>query len=238
MVMDDDLQLRLKNSSAWQGKDRWKWSVWIEAKQESIEQIDRVEYVLHPTFPNPVRVVTNRASNFRLESKGWGEFMIHANVITKRGRTVRLNHWLKLSGAESVDEGQGQQKEKPSVFLAYSKADYPLAAELLRFLEARGLEVLSENQLRADEPIEYAVRSLIGRADAVLALIAKEPSTWVLNEISEAEKQQIPILPMLLGKDTLLPMSIANRQALRIENPHDSREAQKVIEAELSKLNL
>jgi hypothetical protein len=238
MVMDDDLQLRLKHSSAWQGKDRWKWSVWIEAKQESIEQIDRVEYVLHPTFPNPVRVVTNHASNFRLESKGWGEFMIHANVITKRGRTVRLNHWLKLSGGESVDEGQGQQKEKPSVFLAYSKADYPLAAELLRFLEARGLEVLSENQLRADEPIEYAVRSLIGRADAVLALIATEPSTWVLNEISEAEKQQIPILPMLLGKDTLLPMSIANRQALRIENPHDSQEAQKVIEAELSKLNL
>jgi len=236
--MDDDLQLKLKHSSAWQGKDRWKWSVWVEGKHESIEQIDRVEYILHPTFPNPVRLITNRSSNFKLESKGWGEFMIHANVITKSGRTLRLNHWLKLSGSESVDTRQSRQKEKPSVFLAYSKADYPLAAELSRFLEGRGLEVLSENQLKPDEPIKSAMRSLIGRADAVLALIAQEPSTWVLAEISEAEKQQIPILPMLLGKGTLLPTSIANRQVLRIENPEDSREAQNVIEAELSKLNL
>jgi hypothetical protein len=124
------------------------------------------------------------------------------------------------------------------VFLAYSKADYPLAAELSRFLETRGLEVLSESQLKSDEPIMPAVRSLISRADAVLALIAQEPSSWVLNEISEAEKQQIPIVPLLLGKDTLLPTSIASRQVLRVENPHDSREAQSVIETELSKLNL
>jgi transcription initiation factor IIF auxiliary subunit len=238
MDMDDDLQLRLKNSSAWQGKDRWKWSVWVDGKQESIEEIDRVEYILHPTFPDPVRLVTNRASNFKLESKGWGEFMIHANVLTKSGRTLRLNHWLKLSGGESLDERQSEKKEKPSVFLAYSKADYPLAAELSRFLETRGLEVLSESQLKSDEPIMPAVRSLISRADAVLALIAQEPSSWVLNEISEAEKQQIPIVPLLLGKDTLLPTSIASRQVLRVENPHDSREAQSVIETELSKLNL
>jgi hypothetical protein len=238
MAMDDDLQLRLKNSSVWQGKDRWKWSVWVDGKQESIEQVDRVEYILHPTFPDPVRLVTDRASNFKLNSKGWGEFMIHANVVTKTGRTLRLNHWLKLSGGESVGERQIRGTEKPSVFLAYSKADYPLAAELSRFLEARGLEVLSENQLKPDEPIMSAVRSLIGSADAVLALIAQEPSSWVLNEIFEAEKQQIPILPMLLGKNARLPTSIANRQALQIDNPNDSREAEKAIEVELSKLNL
>lgn len=236
--MDDKLQLRLKNSSAWQGKDRWKWSVWVEGKQESLEQIEHVEYILHPTFPEPERLITNRASKFKLESKGWGEFMIHANIITKTGRTLRLNHWLKLSDGESGDEGQGVQTEKPSVFLSYSKADYPLAAELSRFLEARGLQVLSENQVKPDEPIHSAVRSLIGRADVVLALIAQEPSSWVLAEIAEAEKQQIPILPMLLGKNTLLPLSIASKQALRIENPSDSAEAEKVIEAELSKLDL
>jgi hypothetical protein len=238
MAMDDDLQLRLKNSSVWQGTDRWKWSVWVDGKQESIEQVDRVEYILHPTFPDPVRLVTDRASNFKLNSKGWGEFMIHANVVTKTGRTLRLNHWLKLSGGKSLGERESRQTEKPSVFLAYSKVDYPLAAELSRFLEARGLEVLSENQLKPDEPIMSAVRSLIGRADAVLALIAEEPSSWVLNEISEAEKQQIPIVPMLLGKETILPPSIANKQPLHIENPQDRRQVEEAIDAELSKLNL
>ena len=43
---------------------------------------------------------------------------------------------------------------------------------------------------------------------------------------------------MLLGKDALLPTSIANRKALRIKNPRDTLEAERVIEAELTKLNL
>jgi transcription initiation factor IIF auxiliary subunit len=235
--MNDKLQIRLKNSSAWQGGDRWKWSVWVEGKPETIEQIDRVEYLLHPTFPNPLRVITNPASNFRLDSKGWGEFMVHAKVITKRGHTIELNHWVRLSDSASTDE-KDTEAVKPSVFLAYSKADYPLAAQLSRFLEARGLEVFTENQIKPGEPINLAIKSLIGRADAVLALIAEEPSSWVLNEISEAEKQQIPIVPMLLGKETVLPPSIANKQALHIENPQDSRQVEEAIDAELSKLNL
>ena len=86
--------------------------------------------------------------------------MIHANINTKTGRTLRLSHWLKLSG-ESADERQTRQKEKPSVFLAYSKADYPLAAELSRFLEGRGIEVLAKINLNPNEPIESAVRSLL-----------------------------------------------------------------------------
>jgi hypothetical protein len=63
-----------------------------------------------------------------------------------------------------------------------------------------------------------AIRSLIARSDAVLALIADEPSSWVLDEISDAQKQQIPVVPMLLGKNAAFPNTIANTKALRIEN--------------------
>jgi len=43
---------------------------------------------------------------------------------------------------------------------------------------------------------------------------------------------------MLLGKETVLPPSIANKQALHIENPRDTRQVEEAIDAELSKLNL
>jgi hypothetical protein len=236
--MIDNTQIKIKNSSTWRGKDRWSWSLWIEGESQYLDEIDRVEYVLHPTFPEPVRVVRDRASSFQLESKGWGEFMVHAKVITKQGQTIGLNHWLKLSDREKRGPTRGIAPEKPTVFVSFSKADYPLAASVQRLLEGRGIEVLSENQLGSDEPTKSAIASLIGKADAVLALIAEDPSSWVLHEISEAQKQQIPVMPMLLGKDASLPDSIAESQAFRIDDPGNVQQVEAILENELAKVSL
>src|SRR5882724_9919224 len=173
--MNDNTQIKIKNSSTWQGRDRWSWSLWIEAEPEDLDKIDHVEYVLHPTFVQPIRVVRDRASNFKLDSKGWGEFMVHAKVVTKDGKTIRLNHWLTLSDRAKPGEEQSDISENPTVFISYSKADYQLATSVRRLLEERGIEVLSEDQLGVDQPIQAAIRSLIGKADAVLALIAEDP---------------------------------------------------------------
>ena len=238
LTMNEDMQVKVRNSSTPQGRDRWSWSLWIEAEPEDLDKIDHVEYVLHPTFPQPIRVVRDRASNFKLDSKGWGEFMVHAKVVTKDGKTIILNHWLALRGRAKPGDEQSDISEKPTVFVSYSKADYQLAASIRRLLEGRGIEVLSEDQLDAGEYIQSSIRSLIGKSDAVLALISEDPSSWVLHEISEAQKQQVPVLPLLLGKDASLPDSIAEAQTTRIENADDTQQAQAIIETELAKLNL
>ena len=74
----------------------WQWSVWLDAPPEKLDAVESVEWRLHPSFPNPVRRVTDRSTKFRLETGGWGVFMIHASVQLKDGTTERLRHYLEL----------------------------------------------------------------------------------------------------------------------------------------------
>jgi transcription initiation factor IIF auxiliary subunit len=58
--------------------------------------VSHVMYVLHPTFHNPVRLVTDRSSNFRLDTSGWGTFTIHAKAVHQDGTETHLKHDLVL----------------------------------------------------------------------------------------------------------------------------------------------
>lgn len=80
----------------YEGEDWWKWAVWIEGSDESLNLIDYVEWKLHPTFPNPIRIIRDRASKFRLDTAGWGVFQINARVQFKDGKQAKLQHYLKL----------------------------------------------------------------------------------------------------------------------------------------------
>jgi transcription initiation factor IIF auxiliary subunit len=51
---------------------------------------------LHKSFPQPVRTVKDRSTNFRLEASGWGTFRIYANVLDDDGGTYKLSHDLVL----------------------------------------------------------------------------------------------------------------------------------------------
>ncbi len=85
------------------GEDWWKWAVWVEGSDAALDRIKFVEWNLHPTFPDPVRTISDRDSKFRLKTAGWGTFPIRARVQLKDGRQIKLGHKLKLyypSGTE------------------------------------------------------------------------------------------------------------------------------------------
>jgi transcription initiation factor IIF auxiliary subunit len=90
------MALRIEQGFEYQGEDWWKWWIWIDGPQAELDQVDRVVYVLHPTFPNPVRTVTDRSTKFRLQTAGWGVFLIRAKVIHKGGTETSLTHYLQL----------------------------------------------------------------------------------------------------------------------------------------------
>src|SRR4051794_8520264 len=85
------MDIHIKQSIKYQGGDWWKWSVWIEGNEDDLKRIEKVTYMLHRTFPNPVRTVTQRASGFRLNGSGWGEFTIHAVVVNADGQSHKLH---------------------------------------------------------------------------------------------------------------------------------------------------
>lgn len=94
--MDTPRQLRLASRSRRMEDSLWKWSVWVEGPPDQLGRIESVEYVLHPTFQDPIRQVHNSSTNFRLDSEGRGDFVIYANVQMKNGECVSLEHSLSL----------------------------------------------------------------------------------------------------------------------------------------------
>ena len=49
------MALEIRQSSTYMGKERWEWSVWLDGPAEDLDAIDRVIYILHSTFHDPVR---------------------------------------------------------------------------------------------------------------------------------------------------------------------------------------
>lgn len=90
------MAIRIEQGFEYQGEDWWKWWIWVEGPAEELDQINCVTYILHPTFPNPVREVKDRATKFRLETSGWGVFLIRAKIKHRNGKETVLTHQLRL----------------------------------------------------------------------------------------------------------------------------------------------
>ena len=89
-------EFMIEQSEVYAGEDWWKWSVWIEGQDEALNRIEFAEWTLHPTFPNPVRRISDRATKFRLDTGGWGVFPIFVRLQLKDGQQIKLRHQLQL----------------------------------------------------------------------------------------------------------------------------------------------
>lgn len=79
------------------GEQRFYWKVFIETEPPSlINQMQAVEYHLHPTFRVKDVLITNKNTGFMLEAQGWGEFVIKMDVILNDNRSITISHYLSL----------------------------------------------------------------------------------------------------------------------------------------------
>lgn len=84
---------------------RWfQWKVFVDAPPEELESIEEVKYTLHPTFTEPVQVRKDKSSKFALETSGWGEFTIQADIRFRDGRSETLTHWLNLGATWPAED--------------------------------------------------------------------------------------------------------------------------------------
>ena len=90
------MALSIQQEAHYLDHDYWRWSVWLEGTPRELDDVERVVYILHPTFHDPVREVTDRASKFRLDTAGWGTFTIRAKAFHRDGRETALKHDLEL----------------------------------------------------------------------------------------------------------------------------------------------
>ena len=80
------------------GDYEWfEWKVFMDESPEILDKVQSVEYRLHETFPNPIRIVEKRQSQFALKSAGWGQFWIFITIYVKDGTEEHTKYYIDLS---------------------------------------------------------------------------------------------------------------------------------------------
>lgn len=91
------MPLKIRNRWNYTGNDRWDWEAFLDdAGSGELDSVQSVEYVLHPTFPNPLRRVASRNNQFAMKTDGWGVFELKAFVNMKDGSRKKLIHEVQL----------------------------------------------------------------------------------------------------------------------------------------------
>jgi transcription initiation factor IIF auxiliary subunit len=97
------MALKLRNRWNYKGSLRWKWEAFLDDDGSGeLNNVDYVEYVLHPTFPEPIRKIKNPEGGFVLKTEGWGEFDLKAFAHMKDGSKRVLNHYVQLASDPAV----------------------------------------------------------------------------------------------------------------------------------------
>lgn len=70
----------------------------IQGNDEVLDRIESVTYSLHKSYPNPIQVITNRKSRFKLKELAYGESNLIATVhIKNQEETVKLTRYINLT---------------------------------------------------------------------------------------------------------------------------------------------
>src|SRR5258708_21121626 len=86
--------MKIKQNEKYEGQDWWKWRLWIDG--QDVDNVEKVTWKLHPSFPEAERVIADPDNKFRLDTAGWGTFVIKADVLLKDGTQKELEHELEL----------------------------------------------------------------------------------------------------------------------------------------------
>lgn len=221
-----EIAIEIRHSCEYRRQDWWDWAVWIEAADEVLDQIEYVDYRLHPTFPNQLRHETNRKKKFGIESAGWGEFMIGVEIVTRSGEHFKRQHWLSLEyptatsktvtsyGGSSLTAGKG---ERPTVFLTGGVTELTLASALGESLQKIGFEVVKMEDAPAGVPWETSMSVMMKQADVMVTLISGNLTSWGMREIAAAMDRDLPIVPVVIGSASKLPEQLQSFQAIPLK---------------------
>jgi hypothetical protein len=222
------MTIQIKQQTTLKGKDWWEWSVWLEGAKQELDAIDHVVYTLHPTFPNPVMSVANRKTGFRLDSSGWGGFMIYIQVKNKDGSTNKRRHYLKFDDPDIDKAGSNRRsgkifsaKEPPrrTVFVSGGTRDLDAVHAVRKVFSGQNFEVVGPQDVKGGQELQRTVNDMIARADVAVFVISGRPNLWLNEEIKAAVGGKRHILPLVVGTNVEMPDTLQDMKVVRVESP-------------------
>jgi transcription initiation factor IIF auxiliary subunit len=232
------MTLKISQEATSTAPSHWRWSVWLDAPDKELDTVKDVLWKLHPSFSPPEVQVDDRKSAFRLDSSGWGEFEIQADIHLSNGETVSLRHRLRLSPASqkktqfnvmrlrtrevAPPDAEETASRQPTVFLSYTSADARLAGALSQQLKREhDVNVVVDVDIPAGEDLNKWLYETITESDAVVFLLPVEEdssyrdSSYIGLEAGLATSVGARIIPVLRS-DSAVPNFLAKTQAIRI----------------------
>jgi hypothetical protein len=80
------------------GMPMWAFHVVIQAREEVLNRIESAKYILDPSYPNTVQIVTDRLSRFKLKELANGESTVVCEVKVKgQPDIIRLKRYINLT---------------------------------------------------------------------------------------------------------------------------------------------
>jgi YEATS family len=76
------------------GRPYFEWRVFVDEKPQVLNTIAQVDYLLHPTFPDPFRTSRDRDKHFELIASGWGTFRIVITIHYTNGSEAKTSYTL------------------------------------------------------------------------------------------------------------------------------------------------
>jgi hypothetical protein len=222
------MNLRLRQSAKPKPdrKDYWDWAVWLDGSEELLKEVERVDYRLHPTFPQSNRSSSSAKTRFRIRSYGWGEFLLYATVHFKDGRSITLEHWLKLRDSDGPSGTPVKQ-----VYLSHTAGDKRGAEAARKSLEAAGIDVRTSDDLPNGVPWEIGLTNLISSSDAVVVLAPEDESRAVDTDIAIARDLKRTVYPVVLsGRSSSLPREMDSIQQIQLKEPGELGDAIKAVD--------
>lgn len=211
------MSLGIQQEATYAGDGLWKWSVWLDGPDAELDGVESVEWVLHPTFPNPIVLVKQRQTRFRLDSSGWGAFEINAHVQTKDGPHQHLKHWLRLEEPDRDLAAAPPAEERPAVFVSAGVKDAAWEEAVRDALTRRDLVVLTASDVPGGVPVEAAISSTLDKADMVVGVFSDKSGSWAEREVTTAVEKDLSVVPLVVGPHAKVPAHLKGVQAVRVE---------------------
>lgn len=162
----------------------YSWAIWIEEEDSVLEEIESVTYLLHKTFPNPIKIKTNRDEKFIFRTSGWGTFLINIEISLVNGEQHFQSHYLILDenyNSSKIDkpieaDPESEEEKKPKIYLSYSSLLKKYADELGSKFKESGIKVIDVYDSPEGEPLEDFIQESIDESDHLISLKSKYDS--------------------------------------------------------------
>ncbi len=119
-VFSSAQDINVTNTAKYVGSGRYLWTVFLQANDNVLDGIVSVEYTLHPSFPNPVQVISERETNFALSSSSSSEFTMYVALLFNDGKKKYIEYRLNfMEGSDEAHQANPSQ-EKTTIYIVYT----------------------------------------------------------------------------------------------------------------------